>query len=64
MDHFLIEHKDMELSLDGDLNAFDVYFKRMDLTRLNDLLFQDSTIITNGHLAGTIKYVQDPSSWT
>ena len=59
MDHFLIEHKDMELSLDGDLNAFDVYFKRMDLTRLNDLLFQDSTIITNGHLAGTIKYVQD-----
>lgn len=59
MDHLLITHRDMQLSMDGDLSAFEVNFSRVDLTRLNDLLFQDSSVVSNGYLKGSMKYVRD-----
>ncbi|MBK9106779.1 MAG: hypothetical protein IPL92_20015 [Saprospiraceae bacterium] len=58
-DQLLITHEDMQLSLDGDLNAFDISFDNIDLTKLNQFYFHDSTVITNGHLHGMISYLRD-----
>ncbi len=58
-DQFLITHKKMQISLDGDLNAFEVEFRNIDLANLNQLYFHDSTVITAGHLHGMISYVRD-----
>ncbi len=58
-DQLLITHEDMQLSLDGNLNAFDISFDNIDLTRLNQFYFHDSTVITTGHLHGMISYVRD-----
>jgi hypothetical protein len=58
-DQLLITHDQMQLSIDGDLDAFDVDFKHIDLTRLNQLYFQDTAVITAGHLNGMISYVRD-----
>ncbi|MBK8829246.1 MAG: hypothetical protein IPN60_00005 [Saprospiraceae bacterium] len=53
-DQLLITHDGMQLSIDGDLNAFELDFKNIDLTRLNQLYFNDTTVITAGHLNGMI----------
>lgn len=58
-DQFTISYEDMQLSLDGDLTAFDVHFKNIDLTKLNNLYFNDTAVVTNGLLNGMISYELD-----
>jgi hypothetical protein len=54
--HFLISRSDMEIKVDGDLNAFDISLKNVNLTPLNYLLAEDTAIINKGLLTGTISY--------
>ncbi|MBK7652090.1 MAG: translocation/assembly module TamB domain-containing protein [Flammeovirgaceae bacterium] len=54
--HFLISRADMEIKMNGDLDAFDISLKNVNLTPLNYLLAGDTTIINKGLLTGTISY--------
>jgi len=58
-DQLVITQDKMQLSLDGDLNAFDIDFRNIDLTKLNQLYFHDSTVIQAGHLNGMVSYIRD-----
>jgi translocation and assembly module TamB len=53
---FKITRDSMSIDLDGDLSAFDVSFKNIDVTLLNFLLSEDSAVINNGHLNGDVSY--------
>ncbi|MBK7652371.1 MAG: hypothetical protein IPJ20_18930 [Flammeovirgaceae bacterium] len=58
--HFLISRPDMEIKMNGDLDAFDISLKNVNLTPLNYLLAGDTTIINKGLLTGTISYAGNP----
>lgn len=58
-DQLRITHEKMQLGLDGDLNAFDIEFINVDLTKLNEFYFHDSTVINAGYLNGMISYVRN-----
>ena len=58
-DHFQLYRDSMHVRLDGDMNAFDVDFRNVDLTSFNILLDGDSTIIHSGQLNGNLSYIKD-----
>jgi hypothetical protein len=57
-DKFQLYRDSMHIRLDGDMNAFDVNFRNLELTHLNSILEGDS-IIDAGYLTGDISFVQD-----
>lgn len=59
LNHFQINRDSMQLSLDGDLNAFDVSFKHINLTPLNYIISPDTTLIDKGYLTGKVSYSRD-----
>ncbi len=59
LNHFLISRDNMEINLEGDLNAFDVSLKHVDLVPLNFLISPDTTLINKGYLTGKISYSRD-----
>lgn len=56
LNHLQVSGDGMQISLEGDLNAFDVSLKNVDLTPLNYLISPDTTLIDNGCLTGKISY--------
>ncbi len=56
LNHYQISRNDTELNLNGDLNAFDVSLRNIDLTALNFLLSPDTIIISKGNLTGNASY--------
>ncbi|HEX5169917.1 MAG TPA: translocation/assembly module TamB domain-containing protein, partial [Cyclobacteriaceae bacterium] len=59
LNHFKISRDSMQISLEGDLNVFDISFSNVDLTTLNYLISPDTTLIDNGHLTGNLSYSRD-----
>ena len=59
MDSFQISGDSMLILMDGDMNAFDINFRNVDLTTFNPLLSADSSVITKGLLTGILTYVKD-----
>ncbi len=59
LNHFKITRDDMQLSLEGDVSAFDISIKNADLTSMNFMISPDTTVINKGHLSGTITYSRD-----
>ena len=47
------------ISMNGDLNAFDVKLKNLDLTKLDILLFPDTTVISRGYLNAALSYIRN-----
>ncbi len=58
-DHFQLYRDSMHIRLDGDMNAFDVDFRNVDLTSFNILFGADSTIFHSGQLNGNLSYIRD-----
>jgi hypothetical protein len=54
--NFNINYDSMQLSLNGDVHAFDAVFKRLDLTEFNPLISKDTNVINKGYLNGTFTY--------
>ncbi len=58
-DQFQISQEDMQISIDGDMNAFDASFERVDLASLNDIFFADTLVVNSGYLSGIVTYIRD-----
>jgi translocation and assembly module TamB len=56
LDNVLVTRNDMQLSINGDVQAFTADFRNLDLTHLNLLLPPDSAIINQGHITGVLSY--------
>ncbi len=54
-----ISRDEMQISLDGDLNAFDLDLKNLNLQRLDPILFPEDNVIQSGRLEGKISFVQN-----
>lgn len=54
--NFLIKRNNTEIGLNGDLNAFDVTLRNLDVTAVNYLLPGDTTIVNSGNLTGSVSY--------
>jgi translocation and assembly module TamB len=59
MNHLRISRDSMQISMEGDLNTFDVSFKHVDLTPLNFLISTDTILINKGYLTGNISYARN-----
>lgn len=59
LNHFLISRDSMQINLEGNLNAFDVSLRHINLTPLNFLISPDTILINKGYLTGTISYSRD-----
>ncbi|MDH4058660.1 MAG: hypothetical protein OEU76_07835, partial [Cyclobacteriaceae bacterium] len=59
LNHFQIKRDDMQITLDGDLNAFNVALRNIDLTGLNNILSGDSAVINKGKLSANMSYSLD-----
>ena len=59
LDDFMVTREHMKISLDGDLNAFDLNLKNLDLTILNKFLSPDSAIVNSGSFNAKISYESD-----
>jgi len=57
--YFTISREAMEIGLDGNVNAFDVSFRNVDLTPLNFFLSPDTTVVHKGHLTGQVSYMRN-----
>ncbi len=55
--NFFATHDDMKIGADGDLQHFTLNLENLNLSKLNLLLFPDTTVINNGHLNGRLTYV-------
>jgi len=54
--HFRISRNEFEITLNGDLNNFNLDIRGADLTKLNNMIGTDTTIINSGNLYGSISY--------
>lgn len=54
--NFVVKRKNTEIGLDGDLNAFDVTLRNLDVTPVNYFLPGDTTIVNSGSLNGSVSY--------
>lgn len=59
LNHFLISRDSMQISMEGDLNRFDVSLRHVNLAPLNFLISPDTILINKGYLTGTISYSRD-----
>jgi translocation and assembly module TamB len=59
MHHVRISRDSVEISIEGDLNAFEVTLSNLDLSTLDLLLFPDTTVISKGYLNGNVSYIRD-----
>jgi len=59
LNHLVISRDSMQIDLDGDLNAFEVSLRNVDLTPLNYLISPDTTVINQGYITGKASYSRD-----
>ncbi len=59
MNHVRISRDSVQISMEGDLNAFDVSLRNLDISALDLLLFPDAMVISKGNLNGSISYIRD-----
>jgi len=56
LDHLMVSRDDIQISIDGDVNAFDLTLTNVDVTKLNRLFATDSAVINYGRLDAKILY--------
>jgi hypothetical protein len=57
--HFTVAGPDSDIKLHGDIKAFDLSLRHINLTPLNYFIAPDSAVVTKGYLTGDFSYRRD-----